>query len=116
MSIKLDLDGAYFPSFNQDYNHLSYLLKKNFILVGSAHNLKEFKIKEKQNVSKIFLSSIFKKNNNYLGINKFKILSSYTDKKIIALGGISRDNLNLIKLTKSSGFAGISYFSKKKGP
>ena len=116
LSIKLDLDGAYIPSFNKNYDHLSYSLKKNFILLGSAHNLKEFRIKEKQNVSKIFLSSIFKKNSNYLGINKFKILSIYTDKKIIALGGISKDNLNLIKLTKSSGFAGISYFSEKKGP
>ena len=116
LSIKLDLDGAYIPSFNRNYHHLSYSLKKNFILLGSAHSLKEFRIKEKQNVSKIFLSSIFKKNSNYLGINKFKILSSYTDKKIIALGGISKDNLNLIKLTKSSGLAGISYFSEKKGP
>ncbi len=116
LSIKLDFDGAYIPSFNKDYDHLSYSLKKNFILLGSAHSLKEFRIKERQNVSKIFLSSIFKKNNNYLGINKFKILSSYTGKKIIALGGISRENLKLIKLTKAIGFAGISYFNKKKGP
>ena len=32
LSIKLDLDGAYIPSFNKDYLHLSYFLKKNFIL------------------------------------------------------------------------------------
>ena len=115
LSIKLDLDGAYIPSFNKNYRHLSYFLKKNFILIGSAHNLKEFRIKERQNVDKIVLSSIFKKNNNYLGINKFKILSNYTKKNIIALGGISKKNLNLIKLTKSSGFAGISFFNKK-GP
>ena len=116
LSIKLDLDGAYIPSFNKDYLHLSYFLKKNFILIGSAHNLKEFRIKEKQNVNQIFLSSLFKKNNNYLGINKFKILSNYTNKKIIALGGISK-NFRLIKLTKSIGIAGISYFeNKKKAP
>ena len=117
LSIKLDLDGAYIPAFNKDYHHLSYFLKKNFILIGSAHNLKEFRIKEKQNVNQIFLSSLFKKNNNYLGINKFKILSNYTNKKIIALGGISKKNLRLIKLTKSIGVAGISYFeNKKKAP
>tara|TARA_Y100001970_G_scaffold294118_1_gene447079 strand:- start:9 stop:536 length:528 start_codon:yes stop_codon:yes gene_type:complete len=110
LSINLDLDGAYIPSFNSDYKHLSYFFKKNFILLGSAHNLKEFRIKEKQNVSEIFLSSLFKKNNNYLGINKFKILSNYTNKKIIALGGISKQNLKIIKLTKAMGFAGISYF------
>ena len=110
LSIKLDLDGAYIPSFNRDYLHLSYFLKKNFMLLGSAHNLKEFRIKEKQKVSEIFLSSLFKKNNNYLGINKFKIMSNYTNTKIIALGGISKQNIKLIKLTKATGFAGISYF------
>ena len=110
LSIKLDLDGAYIPSFNRDYLHLSYFLKKNFMLLGSAHNLKEFRIKEKQKVSEIFLSSLFKKNNNYLGINKFKIMSNYTNNSIIALGGISKQNIKLIKLTRATGFAGISYF------
>ena len=110
LSIKLDLDGAYIPSFNRDYLHLSYFLKKNFMLLGSAHNLKEFRIKEKQKVSEIFLSSLFKKNNNYLGINKFKIMSNYTSNSIIALGGISKQNIRLIKLTRATGFAGISYF------
>ena len=110
LSIKLDLDGAYIPSFNNDYLHLGYSLKKTFILIGSAHNLKEFRTKEKQNVSEIFLYSIFKRNNNYLGINKFKLISNFTNNKIIALGGVTEKNLKLIKLTKAIGFAGISYF------
>ena len=110
LSIKLDLDGAYIPSFNKDYLHLSYYLKKNFILIGSAHNLKEFRIKEKQNVNQIFLSSLFKKNNNFLGINKFKILSNYSNKNIIALGGISKKNFKKLSLLNNSSFAGISYF------
>ena len=39
------------------------------------------------------------------------------DKKIIALGGVSKKNMKLISLTKSEGFAGISFFkTKKKGP
>ena len=117
LSIKLNLDGAYIPSFNKKFSHLNYLYKKNFLLLGSAHNLKEIKIKEKQNVSEIFLSSIFKKNNNFLGINKYNLLSKLTNKSIIALGGVSKENMKLIKLTKSRGFAGISFFkNKKKGP
>ena len=79
-------------------------------MIGSAHNLREIRVKEKQNVSEIFLSSIFKKNNNFLGINKFKIFSKYSNNEVIALGGISKRNLNLIKLTSAFGFAGISYF------
>ena len=110
LSIKLNLDGAYLPSFNKDFTHLSYEFKKSFILVGSAHNLKEIRTKEKQNVSKIFLSSIFKKNKNYLGINKFKLISKLSNKEIIALGGVSKKNIKLIGLSISTGIAGISYF------
>ena len=117
LAIMLDLDGAYLPSFNKNYYHLSYKLKNNFILIGSAHNIKEIRVKEIQKVSQIFLSSIFKRNNNYLGINKFKILSNLSDKTVIALGGISDDNLKYLSLTQSQGFAGISFFqNKKKAP
>jgi thiamine-phosphate pyrophosphorylase len=51
-------------------------------MLGSAHNNKEIKLKEKQLVKIIFLSSVFKKNKNYLGINKFKLLSRLTNKKL----------------------------------
>ena len=61
LAIKLNLDGVYIPSFNKSLSHLSYSYKKKFKIVGSAHNLKEIKIKELQNVKKIFLSSLFKK-------------------------------------------------------
>ncbi len=113
LSIKLNLDGAYLPSFNNNIKHLNYNLNNNFLLIGSAHNLKEIRIKELQKVKLIFLSSIFKKNKNYLGLNKFKIISKFSRKKIIALGGISISNIKLLKLTNCYGFAGISYFKKK---
>tara|TARA_B100000674_G_C37641972_1_gene823805 strand:+ start:33 stop:581 length:549 start_codon:yes stop_codon:yes gene_type:complete len=116
LAINLNLDGAYIPSFNNDVNHLSFSKKKNFLLIGSAHNNKEIKTKEKQGVNIIFLSSIFKINKNYLGIYKFKLLSNLTDKKIVALGGISKKNLKKLKLVECYGFAGISYFQKKTAP
>jgi thiamine-phosphate pyrophosphorylase len=110
LAIKLDLDGAYIPSFNKQIKHLSYSLKKNFDIVGSAHNLKEIRIKEHQNVKKIFLSSLFKKNKNFLGINKFKLLSKLTIKNVVVLGGISNKNKKKLSLLNQSEFAGISYF------
>jgi len=110
LAIKLNLDGAYIPSFNKDTKHLSFSFKKKFLLIGSAHNTREIKIKEKQNINILFLSSLFKKNKNYLGFNRFKLLSKFTKKKIVALGGISKKNLKKIKLLKCFGFAGISYF------
>ena len=110
LAIKLDLDGAYIPSFNKSTKHLAFSFKKKFKIIGSAHNIKEIKIKETQNVNKIFLSSIFKKNKNYLGINRFKLISNLTRKKVVALGGISKKNLNKLKLLNNSEFAGISFF------
>ena len=111
LALKLRLDGVYIPSFNKNFNHLAYTTFLNFAVVGSAHNLKEIKIKERQKVQNIFISSIFKKNKNYLGLNKFKILDKYTKKKVVALGGISKKNIKQIKLTNVSSIAGISYFS-----
>ena len=110
LAIKLNLDGAYIPSFNKKLDHLSYSLKNKFEIIGSAHNLKEIRLKEKQKVKKIFLSSLFKKNKNFLGINKFKLLSKLTKKKIVVLGGINDKNRKKLSLINKSDFAGISYF------
>ncbi len=116
LAIKLNLDGAYIPSFNRKLDHLSYSLKNNFEIIGSAHNLKEIRIKEKQNINKIFLSSLFKKNKNFLGINKFRLLTKLTNKKIVVLGGITHKNIKKLLLLNQTDFAGISYFEQKKGP
>ena len=110
LAIKLGLDGAYIPSFNKNTKHLSYSYKKRFNIIGSAHNLKEIRIKEKQKVSEIFISSLFKKNKNFLGINKYKILAKLTKKNVVALGGISRKNKKKLNLLYQSNFAGISFF------
>ena len=113
LALKLDLDGAYLPSFNNDFRHLNYIYKKKFLIIGSAHNLKEVRYKEKQKVKIIFLSSLFKKNKNYLGFYKFNILSSITNKKIVALGGINLTNIKKLKMLNLSGFAGIGFFENR---
>ena len=110
LAINLDLDGVYISSFNKDKKHLSYSFKKKFIILGSVHNAYEMRTKELQNVKIFFLSSIFKKNKNFLGIYKFILLSYLSKKPIIALGGISNNNLKKLNLTKCHGFAGISFF------
>jgi len=53
---------------------------------------------------------LFKKNKNYLGINKFKILKNYSNKNVVALGGISKKNLKKLALLNQADFAGISFF------
>ena len=110
LAINLGLDGAYIPSFNRNMSHLSYNFTKNFEILGSCHNIREIRIKETQKVNKLFISSIFKKNKNFLGINRFKNIKKLTKKNIVALGGISKKNLNKLKLVNCKKFAGISYF------
>ena len=110
IALKLNLDGIYIPSFNQKINFVKYSIKKNFKIIGSAHNVKEIKNKINQKCSLIFLSPIFKsdKNKKYLDIIKFNLLTLNYNSNFVALGGINQNNLKKINLTKSVGFAGIS--------
>ena len=112
LAIKLNLDGAYIPSFNKKFNFKSYNFKQEFKLLGSAHNLKEIRFKELQNVNYIFISPLFssQKNKRGLGIYKFKNLMKKTNKKVICLGGITNKDLKKIKSLECNGFASISFF------
>ena len=115
LALKFNLDGVYIPAFNKSFKANSYQLKKNFKILGSAHNLKEIRIKELQKVEYLFLSPIFftKKNNKYLGIYRFINLSRMSNKKIISLGGVKKGNIKMINLIQPYGVAGISLFKKK---
>ena len=111
LALKFNLNGAYLPSFNTDTKHLNYKIKSNFLLIGSAHNLREIRIKETQKVSQIFVSSLFKLEKNYLGFYKFINLSKLSKRKVIALGGINKKNLNRLSLLNISGYSGIGIFN-----
>ena len=117
LALKFGLDGVYIPSFNNSLRHLNYPKKNNFFIIGSAHNYKEIREKEQQNVDLIFLASLFNKKKTYLGFNKFKLLTKQTRKKIIALGGINEKNLKKLELLNIYGYSGITLFNaKKNGP
>ena len=52
----------------------------------------------------IFISSLFKKNRNYLGLNKFKIISGYTEKNVV---GKYKDSKNVLSIfLTSNGYEG----------
>ena len=114
IAIKYNLDGFYIPSFNNKFYVKKIFFEKNFLIVGSAHNIKEIKLKERQNVKLIFLSPLFKteKKNHYLDIIKFNTLSKTTKKPIIALGGINLQNIKKLNMTRAFGFSGISHIKK----
>ena len=85
LALKLKLNGAYISAHNKDYRFNSYKFRKNFKLIGSAHNIIEVNIKKAQKIDEIFISPIFKyKNKSPLGIHRIKYFfedNSY--KKII---------------------------------
>mgnify|MGYP001205896618 FL=1 len=101
----------YIPAFNQNLN-IVISKKKNFLIIGSAHSIPEIKIKEKQNVDCIFISPLFltKKSKKYLGMINFLKLANNTSKKVIALGGLTMNNLKQIKKSNIYGYASISLF------
>ena len=102
MAKNLNLDGVYLPAFNIKENTKNTILKKKFIIIGSAHSIKEIRIKERQGAKLIFISPLFKniKNNKFLNPVKFNLLASKTNKKIIALGGITVKNLKQFLILK----------------
>ena len=108
---KVNANGVYISSTNRNLNLKTINLKKKFRILGSAHNLKEIKIKELQNTEEIFLSPLFKeKTNKQLNIYKYLKLRGITKMNDISLGGISSKNLKKLNMIKPFGFAGISYF------
>ena len=111
---KVKADVFYVQSLNKTKN-FSNLEKKNIIILGSAHNQKEIHRKISQNCRAIFLSPLFyvKKSKSFLGLHKFNYLSYVNKISILALGGITENNIRKLKLLYIKGFGGIRIFKKK---
>ena len=114
LALKVKANGIYIPSFNR-IKKFSNLEKKNIAIIGSAHNQKEIQKKISQNCSAIFLSPVFnvEKSKKFLGLYKFNYLSHMNKINILALGGITENNVRKLKLLYIKGFGGIRMFKKK---
>ena len=116
LAIKLKADGIYLSSKNNDFKPLN-IKKNDFDIMGSAHNLKEINLKDKQNCKYILLSKLFTvdydKNSPTLGLIKFNKYAQYRKNKLIPLGGIKLSNLNSLRFVISEGFAVLSELKKK---
>ena len=116
IALKYGLDGLYIPAFDNKLNYMNLNVVKNFKIIGSAHNIKELKVKEKQGCTNIFISPIFHnpKNNFFLGIIKFNLINLFTNVKTIALGGLNQKNVKMLRSTKVDGFASITWIKKNR--
>ena len=116
LAIKFKTDGIYIPSFNKRITLSKASLSKDFKIIGSAHNQMEIKKKIDQGCEAIFLSPLFKikKNKQYLEVCKFNLLTLKYKSKFIALGGIRKQNINILKMLNIYGMAGITYLKKNR--
>ena len=116
LAIKFKADGIYIPSYNNRVTLNKVSLNKDFKIIGSAHNQMEIKKKLDQGCEAIFLSPLFKikKNRQNLGVCRFNLLTLKYNKKFIALGGIRKQNINILKILNIYGMAGISYLKKNR--
>ena len=110
LALKLRLDGVYLPSFNKSTRYNCFKFKKNFDIIGSAHNVMELNSKTRQQVKIIFIAPVFKKKINKLGIYGFLKFRSFTNRELIVLGGVTSEKMNMINFLNAEGFAAIDYF------
>ena len=117
LAISANLDGVYIPSFNKSLSINYYNKKKNFLILGSAHNIKELSLKNLQGCKTVLFSRLFqteyKEKNGHLGIIKFNLLARTRKENLIPLGGIRISNLNKMKLLASEGLVLLSEIKKK---
>jgi len=119
---KYRADGIFLSSSYKKIGNI-VLKKKNFKIIGSAHNQLEYSLKRQQLCETILLSPLFynKKysQNMILNVCKFNLISMNWKKKICALGGINLNNLKKLNMTRSSAAAFISLMKQngqKKSP
>ena len=116
LAIAVKADGLYVSAFNKNLKSLHYK-KSNFSIIGSAHNMKEIKLKILQGCNYILLSKLFKVDYNdkapHLGIIKFNIFCNKISKNLVALGGIKIGKLNYLRSINCKSIAILSELKKK---
>lgn len=119
--IKYGAHGIFIESSNKSTTK-PILLRKDFKIVGSAHNQLEYTNKKNQSCEIIMLSPLFYNEkysiNKILNIYKFNLMSLDWRVNICALGGINNKTLKKIKLTKAKiiSFSKLIYEPEIKKP
>jgi thiamine monophosphate synthase len=118
---KYKADGIFISSHNKKITK-PILFKKNFYIVGSAHNQFEYAQKLKQKCHLLMLSPLFfnekYSKNKILDVSKFNSKTIHWNIDLCALGGINAKTLKKVKLTRcvAIGFKKFIYRPKIKKP
>ena len=113
--IKYSSDGIFIDSINKE-TIKSTLFKKDFLIIGAAHNQLEYYFKKRQNCKIIALSPIFYNpkfsKNKTLGPTRFNLITQIWDADLCALGGINETNIKKLNITRASAIAFQRYITK----
>jgi thiamine-phosphate pyrophosphorylase len=116
-SVKYKANGVFISS---DHKKITkpILLKKNFYIVGGAHNQLEYAQKLNQKCHLLMLSPLFfnekYSKNKILNILKFNSKTIDWEVNLCALGGINSKTLKKVKLTKCVAVAFKKFISNSK--
>ena len=115
--IKYKANGIFISSDNKKITK-PILLKKNFHIVGGAHNQLEYIQKSKQKCNLLMLSPLFfnekYSKNRILNILKFNNKAIHWKINLCALGGINSLTLKKVRLTKCEAIAFKKIISNSK--
>lgn len=120
LALKTKANGLFIDSLNKSIFRKFY--KKNFKIIGAAHNQVEYYFKQEQNCNLVFLSPLFFNYkysiNRILGPIRFNLITRNWITDIGCLGGINMKNLKKIKLlrTNAIGFISLIKNLEKKKP
>jgi thiamine-phosphate pyrophosphorylase len=113
--IKYNADGIFIDSINKETIKTT-LFKKDFLIIGAAHNQLEYYFKKRQNCKIIALSPIFYNpkfsKNKTLGPMKFNLITQIWDADLCALGGINKTNIKKVDVTRATAIAFQRYITK----
>jgi thiamine-phosphate pyrophosphorylase len=106
--IKYNASGIFLDAKNTDIIR-PIQFRKNFKIIGSAHNQREYFNKLKQKCKLVMLSPLFYNEkyskNKILNIHRFNQITLNWKTDVCALGGINLDSLKKVRLTKARSVA-----------
>lgn len=112
LAIKHKANGIYLMSDYKMQIHRGIIFSK-LKIIGSAHNQREFFLKQRQFCKEIALSPLFETNkyskNKILNIHRFNLISNKWNVCLIALGGINYLTLKKINMTRVLGLGFNSF-------
>ena len=117
LATKYESNGIFLSSSNNNFIK-PIQNKRDFATIGSAHNSREYWIKNKQDCKIIMLSPIFfnekYSENQMLGATKFNLISYGWKNELCALGGINLNNLKKLRMCRVKSIAFISLMNSPK--